>query len=108
MFGVIEQAFVNIKAFEPGGKYAPYDDVPAWNYQGLANAFGAEFAQIKTVGDLAKFLGTLGKRGKRPTLVEVALAKDDLAPQLKRLASPASTPPTLRRYRRASAPVTHS
>lgn len=98
----IEQAFVNLKAFEPGGKFAPYCVLPSWDYRALAQAFGGQGIRVTTTTELLDFLNTLSSRSHGPTLVEVAIPEHDLAPQLKRLAEP---PPTLRRYRRAESVI---
>lgn len=97
----IEQAFVNLKAFESGGKFAPYDDLPTWNYPALAKAFGARGAQITTTAELLSFLQDLTPCDV-PTLVEIVVPEHDLAPQLKRLAEP---PPTLLRYHRQESSI---
>jgi indolepyruvate decarboxylase len=94
----IEQAFVNLKAFEPGGKFAPYCVLPGWDYMALAQAFGAKGVRVTTTTELLDFLGSLAKPAAGPTLVEVVIPEHDLAPQLKRLAE---LPPPLLRYRRA-------
>jgi indolepyruvate decarboxylase len=98
----IEQAFVNLKAFEPGGKFAPYDVLPAWDYLALAQAFGARGIRLTTTTELRDFLEGLTASSTGPTLVEVVIPEHDLAPQLKRLAEP---PPTLRRYCRTESPA---
>jgi len=98
----IEQAFVNLKAFEPGGEFAPYDVLPQWDYLALAQAFGARGVRVSTTTELLRFLEGLGAPATVPTLVEVVIPMHDLAPQLKRLAEP---PPTLRRHRRAESPA---
>lgn len=98
----IEQAFVNLKAFEPGGQFAPYDVLPAWDYLALARAFGARGARLSTTTELLDFLEGLATSATGPALVEIVIPMHDLAPQLKRLAEP---PPTLRRYRRAESPA---
>jgi indolepyruvate decarboxylase len=94
----IEQAFVDLRAFEPGGQFAPYDILPKWDYLALAQAFGARGLRVTTTTELLEFLGTLSKPATGPTLVEVVIPPHDLAPQLRRLAEP---PPTLLKYRRA-------
>ncbi len=101
----IEQAFVNLKAFEPGGTFAPYDILPAWDYLALAKAFGARGLRLSTTTELLKFLNqldTAASSSDGPTLVEIVIPEHDLAPQLKRLAEP---PPSLLRYHRANTPV---
>ncbi len=98
----IEQAFVDLKAFEPGGSFAPFDVLPVWDYLALAKAFGARGARIETTSDLIDFLDGLQEAAIGPTLVDVVIPAHDLAAQLKRLAEP---PAVLRRYRRAESPV---
>jgi len=98
----IEQAFVDLKAFEPGGEFAPYDELPAWDYLALANAFGARGVRLTTTTELIDFLEELSTPAKGPTLVEVVVPQHDLPPQLKRLAEP---PPTLRRRLRTESPI---
>lgn len=83
----IEQAFVNLDAFKPGGKFAPYDELPVWNYVALAEAFGARGFRVETVGELQRVLDEELKHEKKlPALVEVVIPKHDLAPQVERLA----------------------
>jgi len=98
----IEQAFVDLKAFEPGGSFAPFNVLPVWDYLALARAFGARGVRMKTTSELIDFLESLTGPASGPTLVEVVIPEHDLAPQLKRLAEP---PPTLRRYRRVESPA---
>jgi indolepyruvate decarboxylase len=98
----IEQAFVNLKAFEPGGEFAPYDVLPSWDYLALAQAFGARGVQLTTTTELVNFLEGLATPATVPTLVEVVIPEHDLPPQLKRLAEP---PATLRRYHRKESPI---
>jgi indolepyruvate decarboxylase len=98
----IEQAFVNLNAFEPGGEFAPYDILPRWDYMALAQAFGARGVRVTTTTELRDFLQTLSNPSQGPALVEVVIPQHDLAPQLRRLAEP---PPTLLRYRRAESSI---
>jgi len=90
----IEQAFVNIDAFKPGGEFAAYDVLPAWDYLALAKAFGALGFRVETGEDLSGVLAEVRGLTGVPALIEVVIPEHDLAPQLKRLASP---PPKLRR-----------
>jgi indolepyruvate decarboxylase len=98
----IEQAFVDLRAFEPGGSFAPFDVLPVWDYPALAKAFGARGIRVASTTDLIDFLEHLGELTSGPTLVEVVIPEHDLAPQLRRLAEP---PPTERRYYRAENPA---
>ena len=98
----IEQAFVNLKGFDAGGTFAPYDVSPAWDYLALAQAFGARSVRLSTTTDLMDFLEELSVPTVGPTIVEVIIPERDLAPQLKRLAE---SPGTLRRYRRRESPI---
>jgi indolepyruvate decarboxylase len=93
----IEQAFVNLDAFEPGGEFAPYDVLPAWDYLALAKAFGARGFRAETAKDLAGVLAEVRDLTGVPALIEVVIPDNDLAPQLKRLATP---PPALRKQGR--------
>lgn len=93
----IEQAFVDITAFTPQGSFAPFDNLPTWDYLALAQAFGAKGYRVKTVKDLRSVLATVKKLADVPALVEVVIPEKDLAPQLKRLAEP---PPPQRKYAR--------
>jgi len=93
----IEQAFVDITAFTPKGSFAPFDDLPTWDYLALAQAFGAKGYRVKTVKDLRGVLAKVNGLEGVPALVEVVIPEKDLAPQLKRLAEP---PPPKRKYGR--------
>jgi indolepyruvate decarboxylase len=93
----IEQAFVNLDAFGPGGEFAPYDVLPAWDYCALAKAFGAKGFRAETSEDLAGVLAEVRDLTGVPALIEVVIPDKDLAPQLKRLATP---PPALRKQGR--------
>lgn len=84
----IEQAFVDIEAFSEGGQYAPFDLLPSWDFQALAKAFGAKGYSVGTVGHLQDVLTELAIPTGQPSLVEVKLPLQDLAPQLRRLATP--------------------
>jgi indolepyruvate decarboxylase len=95
----IEQAFVDISAFDPNGEFAPFDLLAEWDYLALAKAFGAQGYRAATVDDLRKTLEEVKHLQGRPALVEILIPQKDLAPQLKRLAE---TPPQLRKYNRRS------
>ena len=87
----IEQAFVNIDAFEPGTPFAPYDQLPSWDYAAFAQAFGARGFSVGTEEALAAALAEIDVLTDVPALVEVVIPEKDLAPQLARLAGvPAS------------------
>jgi indolepyruvate decarboxylase len=83
----IEQAFVDITAFQTGD-FAPFDVIPPWDYLALAAAFGAKGYRATTVGELNGVLAEVAGLRDVPALVEVIVPKTDLAPQLKRLAAP--------------------
>ncbi|MFL6845192.1 MAG: alpha-keto acid decarboxylase family protein [Allosphingosinicella sp.] len=93
----IEQAFVNLDAFTPEGEFAPFDVLPAWDYAALAQAFGAKGFRAETAEDLAGVLRAVRDLEGVPALIEVVVPEKDLAPQLKRLATP---PPKLRKQGR--------
>jgi len=84
----IEQAFVDIKAFDPEGSFAPFDLLPEWDYIALAKAFGAKGHVVGTAGELRKLLNVLETKDGIPSLVEVKIPFKDLPPQLRRLATP--------------------
>jgi indolepyruvate decarboxylase len=100
----IEQAFVDLDAFKPGGHFAPYDDLPAWDYAALAAAFGAHALRVERVDELLNLLAELPGRSGGPLLVEVVIPKQDLPPQLERLAQ--LPPPLLKNSREESTRLT--
>ena len=97
----IEQAFVDLAAFEPGGAFAPFDVLPTWDYCALAQAFGARGFRADSEEALAAVLDEVAALEGVPALVEVVIPDKDLAPQLKRLAS---KPPPQRKYYRTPIP----
>ncbi|MGC5702691.1 alpha-keto acid decarboxylase family protein [Pseudomonas sp. NFXW11] len=84
----IEQAFVDITAFEPGGQFAPFDILPSWDYLALAKGFGAEGFKVSTRAGLEQLLPQFLGLKDRPALIQVVIPQRDLAPQIKRLAKP--------------------
>ncbi len=95
----IEQAFVNLQAFAPDGKFAPFDLLPSWDYVALATAFGARGFRVRTIGELQEALAAVEHLRDVPALVEVVIPQKDLAPQLARLAF---VPPKMSKYHRGS------
>jgi indolepyruvate decarboxylase len=91
----IEQAFVDLKAFGPKGIFAPFDILPKWNYQALAEAFGAKGLAARTTADLHQVLNQIKSIDDQPALVEIVISQKDLAPQLERLAQ---APGALQKY----------
>jgi indolepyruvate decarboxylase len=88
----IEQAFVDINAFNPGQEFAAFDMLPTWDYLALAKAFGARGYRAGTVQELHHVLAHIKDLKHVPTLVEIVVPPHDLAPQLARLAgAPAAT-----------------
>ncbi len=83
----IEQAFVDISAFETGD-FAPFDVLPSWDYLALATALGAQGHRVQTVGELRAAMAEVNGLADVPALVEVVVPSTDLAPQLERLAQP--------------------
>jgi indolepyruvate decarboxylase len=98
----IEQAFVNLKGFDAGGTFDPYDLLPIWDYLALAQAFGARGVRMSAITELISFLEKLDATSAGPTIVEVVIPQHDLAPQLKRLAE---SPASLLRYRRSESAI---
>lgn len=92
----IEQAFVNLDAFKPKGKFAPFDILPSWDYIALAQAFGAKGFRAETVEELRSIMSDVKNIKDAPALVEIVIPQKDLAPQLKRLAE---VPPPVQKYR---------
>jgi indolepyruvate decarboxylase len=88
---------VNLDAFTPEGEFAPFDVLPDWDYAALAQAFGAKGFRAETAEDLAGVLRAVRDLEGVPALIEVVVPEKDLAPQLKRLATP---PPKLRKQMR--------
>lgn len=84
----IEQAFVDITAFDPQGSFADFDSLPEWDYLALATAFGAKGYRVQTIAELSTTLSDVQKLTNVPALVEVVIPQKDLAPQLERLAAP--------------------
>jgi indolepyruvate decarboxylase len=97
----IEQAFVNLDAFTPGGEFAPFDVLPSWDYLALAQAFGAKCMRVETEDALEAALSEIKGLTGTTVLVEVVILEKDLAPQLKRLAKP---PAAQRKYYRTPMP----
>ena len=95
----IEQAFVDITAFRPGGTFAAFDKLVQWDYLALARAFGAKGYRTETVQDLRTVLRAVKGLEVEPTLVEVVIPEKDLPPQLARLAG---MPINLSKYGRSS------
>ncbi|WP_095159822.1 alpha-keto acid decarboxylase family protein [Pseudomonas sp. Irchel 3E13] len=88
----IEQAFVDIDAFDPEGQFAPFDTLPSLNYPALAEGYGALGYRIETVAQLQELLPHLLALKDRPALVEVKISEKDLAIQIDRLARPPKKP----------------
>ncbi|TGE22266.1 alpha-keto acid decarboxylase family protein [Hymenobacter aquaticus] len=82
----IEQAFVDINAFQPGQEFAEFDLLPSWDYAALAQAFGVRGYRAETVEELQQHLPEIMATTGQPCLVEIVIPKHDLAPQLARLA----------------------
>ena len=83
----IEQVYVDITAFQAGAnhQFDAFDILPKWNYKALAEAFGAQFFQAKTIAELNSVLGALKKTVNQPTLVEIVIPQKDLPQQMYRL-----------------------
>lgn len=94
----IEQAFVDIDAFQPAGEFAAFDVLPTWDYPALAEAFGAKGFRAETVGELQSVLAEVIELVDVTALVEIVIPQKDLAAQLARLAG---APPELSKYRKA-------
>ena len=93
----IEQAFVNLNAFKPKGKFAPFDVLPSWDYLALAQAFGAKGFRAAKVEELRAVMAEVKDIKDAPALVEIVIPQKDLPLQLKRLAE--IPLPSLQKYR---------
>jgi indolepyruvate decarboxylase len=93
----IEQAFVDLKGFSADGTFAPFDELPQWDYLALASSFGARGFRVDTAHALTEALNEICALRDVPALIEVVIPQKDLAPQLARLAG---TPSSLHKYRR--------
>jgi indolepyruvate decarboxylase len=82
----IEQAFVDLKGFEPGHEFAAFDQLPAWDYLALAQAFGVRGYRATSISELSDLLPGVLATQNLPALVEIVVPAQDLAPQLARLA----------------------
>jgi indolepyruvate decarboxylase len=82
----IEQSFVDICAFTPEGEFAPFDELPSWNYEALAQAYGVKYLNVNSVADLQNALNILYEDTSTPYLIKVDIARDDLAPAIQTLA----------------------
>lgn len=83
----IEQVYVDMAAFSPGGQFDAFDILPKWDYLALAKAFGANGHRVTTITELEAVLQTLKERSNKPTLVEVVIPEKDLPGQMNRLGS---------------------
>lgn len=82
----IEQSFVDICAFSPHGQFAPFDELPGWDYEALSQAFGVKYLNIRTLIDAQKAFSALYENTSQPFLIKVDIERNDLAPAIKTLA----------------------
>lgn len=82
----IEQSFVDICAFTPEGKFAPFDELPSWDYEALAQAYGVKYLNVNSVANLQDAFNILYENTSAPYLIKVDIARDDLAPAIQTLA----------------------
>lgn len=78
----IEQSFVNICAFMPDGDFAPFDELPNWQYKELAKAYGMQGYKAETGQELWNILSDINSKPEQPALVEVIIPQHDLAPAM--------------------------
>lgn len=81
----IEQSFVDVCAFTPDGKFAPFDVLPKWDYLSLAAAYDMPGYQVKNCEELYRTLQVLQSYPEQSALVEVLIPEHDLAPALEDL-----------------------
>lgn len=77
-----EQAFMDVQTFAPDGAFAPFEELPHWDYQNLAEAYGIPGYRVNTCEKLLNLLTLLQVEPDQPALVEVVIQKRDLAPAL--------------------------
>ncbi|WP_028295160.1 alpha-keto acid decarboxylase family protein [Oceanobacter kriegii] len=82
----IEQSFVNICAFSPSADFAPFDELPKWNYQQLAATWDIEYRAVEFNADLSHSLNAIQANPDKPYLIEIKLDRKDLAPAVRELA----------------------
>lgn len=78
----IEQSFVDVCAFTPKGKFAPFDELPSWDYPSLAKAYGLEGHRVCNCEELYTLLQHIVANPGQAALVEVVISEHDLAPAL--------------------------
>jgi indolepyruvate decarboxylase len=78
----IEQSFVDICVFAKGGEFAPFDQLPVWDYLALAKAFSVSGYRVQTGTELISALDQINATPATPALVEVLIPSQDLAPAL--------------------------
>jgi indolepyruvate decarboxylase len=81
----IEQVYVDMAAFTPTGTFDAFDILPKWDYQALAQAFGAKSFKASTVNELNVVLNELLLLKDIPALVEIVIPQKDLPLQMERL-----------------------
>lgn len=81
---------------EDGTKLDYYNKLAPWDYGALANAFGADYARIATIGDLERAIARADGLPDRPILFDVILDPTDLPGSLRKTI-PARIPPSVRR-----------
>lgn len=86
IFG-IEQALIDWEAFQNPKDFQPYNLFPAWNYNALAETFGAQGYRIENLEQLKQLLPELKKNTGLVSLIDVVIPTTDLPPQIKRLAT---------------------
>jgi indolepyruvate decarboxylase len=75
----IQQFMGNPKYYQDSAAQPDYYNVlPPWNYGALAEAFGAHYAQAKTLGELKQALGQAAEVVDRPILIDVVLDPKDI------------------------------
>lgn len=73
-----------------------FNKLASWNYAALAKAFGADYAQIRTLADLGRALARADTLTDRPILLDIVLDPTDL-PGDMRTTIPRRMPESVRR-----------
>ena len=84
----IEQVFVDPTSFEAGKshKFDEFDILAKWDYEGIANGYGADYQEASTVDELKGVFRKLQKKTNKPCLVNIKLPAKTLPDQMKRIA----------------------
>lgn len=78
----VEQAFTDVQAFHGKTDFSQHNELPEWNFQSLAEAYGVTGFKVSTCEQLLNVLRLLQMEPTQAVLVEVEIDKQELAPAL--------------------------